>query len=119
MCFIKLLDTLTGQILFVQEGDGFNVTTDPFKAKSFNVKSQETLDWFDKYEENLLGLFPAPQWHKTFYEGDKSNDNFCTHNGATERGAAAAGRDISVRTEEQQQPKTPGHDALADAVTRR
>lgn len=119
MCFIKLLDTLTGQILFVQEGDGFNITNDPFKAKSFNVKSQETLDWLAAYEDNLYGLFPAPQWHVSFYEGDKSNDDFCTHNGTAERGAAAAGRDTAVRTEEQQQPKTSGHDALDDAISKR
>ncbi len=120
MCFIKLVDMLTGQLLFVQEGDGFNVTNDPFKAKSFDVKSQETLDWFDKYEANLHGLFPAPQWHVSFYsEGDKSNDDFCTNNGAAPRGAEATSRDTAVRTAEQQQSQASGHDALDDAISKR
>lgn len=121
MCFIKLVDMLTGQILFVQEGDGFNVTNDPFKAKSFDVKSQETLDWFDKYEANLHGLFPAPQWHVSFYnsEGDKSNDDSCTNDGAATRGAEATSRDFTSRTEEPKQSTPSGNDALDDAINNR
>jgi hypothetical protein len=119
MCFIKLRDTLTGQLLFVKEGDGFSVTTDPFKAKSFKIKSQETLDWFDKFETNLHGLFPAPQWHVTFMEEETNYDEYCTDNGSAARGSEATSGDPTVRTEEQQQPETSVNNALDDAINRR
>ena len=119
MCFIKIRDTLTGQLLFVKNGDGLSVTTDPFEARSFNIKSQETLDWFEQTEAILHGLFPAPQWHVTFMEEERNYDEYSTDNGSASRSSEAAGGDPTVRTEEQQQPKTPGHDALDDAINGR
>lgn len=119
MCFIKIRDTLTGQLLFVKEGDGLSVTTDPFEARSFNIKSQETLDWFEQTEAILHGLFPAPQWHVTFIEEERNYDEYCTDNGSAEGSSEAAGRDPTVRAKEQQQPETSGHDALDDAINRR
>lgn len=119
MCFIKIRDTLTGQLLFVKEGDGLSVTTDPFEARSFNIKSQETLDWFEQTEAILHGLFPAPQWHVTFMEEERNYDEYCTDNGSAEGSSEAAGRDPTVRAKEQQQPETSVDNALDDAIDRR
>jgi len=119
MCFIKIRDTLTGQLLFVKEGDGFSVTTDPFEARSFNIKSQETLDWFEQTEAILHGLFPAPQWHVTFMEEERNYDEYCTDNGSATRSSEATPGDPTVRTEEQQQPETSVDNALDDAINRR
>lgn len=119
MCFIKIRDTLTGQLLFVKDGDGLSVTTDPFEARSFDIKSQETLDWFDQTEVILHGLFPAPQWHVTFMEEERNYDEYCTNNGAAQGSSEAAAGYPTVRTEEQQQPQTPVDNALDDAINRR
>ena len=119
MCFIKIRDTLTGQLLFVKDGDGLSVTTDPFEARSFDIKSQETLDWFDKFETNLHGLFPAPQWHVTFIEKERNYDEYCTDNGSAEGSSEAAAGDPTVRTEEQQQPPTSVNNTLEDAINQR
>lgn len=119
MCFIKIRDTLTGQLLFVKDGDGLSVTTDPFEARSFDIKSQETLDWFDQTEVILHGLFPAPQWHVTFIEEERNYDEYCTDNGSAEGSPEATPGDPTVRTEEQQQSKTPVDNALDDAINRR